>query len=100
VKAILAVSVIVAFLRVGDVAAAGDPDAGKTKAAVCIGCHGIDGIGTSPLWPNLKGQKRAYLVKQLKAFRGGSRTDSTMSTMAQPLSDEDIDNLAAYYSGL
>lgn len=79
---------------------AGDAVAGKAKAAVCVGCHGIDGIGTSPLWPNLKGQKLAYLVKQLKAFRDDTRTDSTMGPMAKGLSDEDIENLATYYSGL
>lgn len=79
---------------------AGDAVAGKERAAVCVGCHGSDGIGTSPLWPNLRGQKLAYLVKQLKAFRDGSRVDSTMGPMAKGLSDQDIEDLATYYSGL
>ena len=80
--------------------AAGDAAAGKAKAATCAGCHGANGISSNPLWPNLAGQKDAYLVKQMKAFRDGSRNDPMMSPMAKPLSDADIDNLAAYFSSL
>ena len=80
--------------------AAGDAAAGKAKAATCAGCHGAAGISANPLWPNLAGQKDAYLVKQMKAFRDGTRSDPMMSPMAKPLSDADIDNLAAFYSSL
>ena len=80
--------------------AAGDAAAGKAKSAVCAGCHGANGISANPLWPNLAGQKDAYLVKQLKAFRDGTRSDPMMSPMAKPLSDADIENLAAYFSSL
>jgi len=80
--------------------AAGDAAAGKAKAAVCAGCHGAKGISATPMFPNLAGQKAAYLKKQMKAFRDGTRKDPTMSGMAKPLSDADIDNLAAYFSGL
>jgi len=80
--------------------AAGDAAAGKAKSAVCAGCHGANGVSANPLWPNLAGQKDAYLVKQIKAFRDGTRSDPMMSPMAKPLSDADIDNLAAYYSSL
>jgi cytochrome c553 len=79
---------------------AGDVEAGKVRSASCSGCHGIKGISSNPLWPNLAGQKDAYLVKQLKAFRDGTRADPVMAPMAKPLSDADIDNLAAYYSSL
>lgn len=79
---------------------AADADAGKAKSATCASCHGADGLSTNDLWPNLKGQKNGYLVKQMKAFRDGQRTDPMMSPMAKGLTDEDIDNLAAYYSGL
>ncbi len=78
--------------------AGGDAAAGKAKAASCAGCHGANGVSNNPLWPNLAGQKDAYLVKQMKAFKDGSRKDPMMSPMAKPLSDADIDNLAAYYS--
>jgi len=81
-------------------AAAADAEAGKAKSATCAACHGGDGTSSNDLWPNLKGQKNGYLVKQIKAFRDGGRTDPMMSSMAKGLSDEDIDNLAAYYSGL
>lgn len=80
--------------------AGGDAAAGKAKSATCAGCHGAAGISANPLWPNLAGQKDAYMVKQMKAFRDGTRSDPMMSPMAKPLSDADIDNLAAYFSSL
>ena len=82
------------------VAVAGDAAAGKAKAASCAGCHGANGVSAVPTYPNLAGQKEAYLVKQLKAFKDGSRKDPTMNAMAKPLSDADMANLAAYFSGL
>ena len=79
-------------------ALAGDVAAGKAKAAMCASCHGPTGISMSPLWPNLAGQKEQYLIKQIKAFRDGTRNDPMMAPMVAALSDADIDNLAAYYS--
>lgn len=79
---------------------AGDAEAGKAKAASCAGCHGAAGISSNPMWPNLAGQQAGYLAKQMKAFRDGTRNDPMMSPMAKPLTDADIDNIAAYYSGL
>ncbi len=79
---------------------AADAAAGKAKSAVCAACHGADGHSLSPLWPNLAGQKEAYLAKQIKAFRDGIRKDPTMSPMAAGLTDADVDNLAAYFSSL
>jgi cytochrome c553 len=80
--------------------AAGDAAAGKSKAAACAACHGAGGISANAIWPNLAGQKDAYLIKQMKAFRDGGRKDPMMSPMAAALTDEDIVNLAAYYSSL
>ena len=77
---------------------AGDAAAGKAKSAMCASCHGADGIGLTPLYPNLAGQKEAYLVKQMTAFRDGTRKDPLMAPMAMGLTDEDIANLAAYYA--
>ena len=96
-KLISAVVVSVAVL-VSGAAVAGDAAAGKAKSATCAGCHGAEGVSSNPLWPNLAGQKEAYLVKQIKAFRDGTRTDPMMSPMAKPLTDDDIANLAAYFS--
>ena len=80
--------------------AGGDAAAGKAKAASCNACHGANGISAIPTYPNLAGQKEAYLVKQMKAFKDKSRKDPTMNAMAAPLSDTDMANLAAHYAGL
>ncbi len=78
---------------------AGDPEAGKAKSVVCAACHGIDGNSSvNPLWPKLAGQHAAYLSKQMRAFRSGERKDPVMSPMAAPLSDQDIDDLSAFYA--
>lgn len=99
-KHVLAVVIATGMISMGSAAIAGDAAAGKAKAMTCAGCHGAEGVSANPLWPNLAGQKDAYLVKQIKAFRDGTRSDPMMSPMAKPLSDEDIDNLAAYFSSL
>ncbi|UTW45502.1 cytochrome c [bacterium SCSIO 12696] len=81
-------------------ALAGDAAAGKAKAATCIACHGPAGISNNNLWPNLAGQKKGYLIKQLKDFRAGKRNDPLMKPMVQNLTDADIENLAEYFSSL
>ena len=60
----------------------------------------MDGRGTSPLFPNLNGQKAEYLARQLKAFRDGTRQDPTMAPMVAALTDADIADLAAFYADL
>jgi len=92
-------SALFLLLTAGNLQAA-DPEAGKAAANTCAGCHGAEGISTSPQWPNLAGQKEQYLAKQLMDFKSGKRNDPVMSAMAAPLSDEDIKNIAAYYSSL
>jgi cytochrome c553 len=79
---------------------AGDPALGKKAAARCVGCHGVSGISSAPNFPNLAGQKEAYLIKVIKDYRSGERNDRTMAAMVSPLSEEDIEHLAAYYSSL
>jgi cytochrome c553 len=79
---------------------AGDIEAGKAKSTLCAACHGPAGISVSPLWPNLAGQKEAYLVKQIKAFKSGERKDPSMAPMVAALTDADIENIAAYYASL
>ena len=79
---------------------AGDAAAGKGKSVMCAACHGAAGVSAVPTYPNLAGQKEAYLTKQLKDFKSGKRNDPTMKGMAAGLSDADIANLAAYYSSL
>ena len=79
---------------------AGDAAAGKAKAAMCAACHGAAGISSIPMYPNLAGQKAAYTVKQLKAFKSGTRKDPVMAPMAMALTDADMENIAAYYASL
>lgn len=79
---------------------AGDIAKGKEKSAVCVGCHGANGIGPSQEFPNLAGQKEAYVLKQLKAFKSGARKDPTMTAMVAALENKDMEDLAAYFSSL
>ena len=79
---------------------AGDAAAGKGKSMMCAACHGAAGISAVPTYPNLAGQKVAYLVKQLKDFKSGTRNDPTMKGMVASLSDADMADLAAYYASL
>jgi len=99
-KQILALMAAAALTVSANAIAAGDAAKGKAKAATCNACHGTDGIGKMPTYPNLKGQKPAYLVKQMKAFKDGARKDATMNAMAKMLSDSDMENIAAHYSGM
>ena len=80
--------------------AAGDAAAAAAVVGRCVACHGADGIGKAPQYPNLAGQKAPYLERSLKAYRSGERKDPNMSAMARDLSDADIANLAAYFSSL
>ncbi|HEX7339788.1 MAG TPA: c-type cytochrome [Rhodanobacteraceae bacterium] len=76
----------------------GDPAAGKTKAAVCGACHGIDGNSASPTFPKLAGQNEHYIVEQLENFKSGRRKNPIMAGMAAPLSETDMHDIAAYFS--
>lgn len=99
----LSVLGLLSLSAVTTAAAAGDAEAGKAKSAVCASCHGADGIALMPTYPNLAGQNEAYLVSALKAYRSKERRGGNaalMHAMAANLSDEDINNLAAYYASL
>jgi cytochrome c553 len=69
-----------------------------TAAQTCIACHGNDGIGILPEYPNLAGQHADYIAVSLKAYRSGQRKNAVMGGMATALTDQDIDALARYYS--
>lgn len=89
----------VALMISGQVIAA-DIEAGKSKATeVCASCHGVDGnTSTAPTFPKIGGQHRSYLEKALKDYKSGERKNPIMAGMAAALSDEDIENLAFYFS--
>ncbi len=75
--------------------------AGRLKAqAACVMCHGQNGIAPMPSAPNLAGQQELYLVEQLKHYRSGKRQHEVMSVIAKPLSDGDIEALAAWYASM
>lgn len=78
--------------------AAGDAEAGKNKSAVCGACHGADGNSAIPNFPKLAGQGTAYTVKQLKDIKSGARSVPEMAGIVPGLSDQDMEDLAAYFA--
>lgn len=79
----------------------GDPEAGKAKSGTCAACHGANGKSAIPGYPHLAGQEYNYLVAQLKAFKSGERKGASaaiMAPMATGLSEQDMKDLAAFYS--
>src|SRR5262245_37636411 len=87
-----------AFAASAPALADGSKEAGQAKSVPCVACHSIDGNSVNPEWPSIAGQHESYLVRQLKAFRDGTRQNPLMSPMAAGLSDEDIADLAAWFS--
>ena len=94
---LLAAALVFGF---GTASAKGTAAAGKTKAAACEACHGTDGDGIAPNYPALAGQYQDYIAQVLHEYKDGQRTNAIMNGMASPLSDQDIDDLAAYFSSL
>jgi cytochrome c553 len=78
--------------------AAGAISSGKQKSAVCAACHGMDGNSSNPEWPKLAGQNEKYLIKQLNDFKNQIRVSPLMSGPVANLSEQDISDLAAYFS--
>ena len=97
-RRLTAIIIVASFGVAGVAQAAGNAAAGKDKSAVCAGCHGDKGQGMGPN-PALAGKPEADLVKALKDFKSG-RVNSVMHGLAASLSDQDIENLAAYYASL
>ena len=83
-------------------APAGNAEAAKSKISMCIGCHGIPGYKT--VYPHvyqvpmITGQQPVYIVNALQAYKSGARSHPSMRGIAQSLSDQDMADLAAYYS--
>lgn len=91
------IGVILTFLFAASVNA-GDATKGKAKTGVCAGCHNADGNSPLAINPKIAGQGAKYLAKQLHDFKSGARENATMKPMADMLSDEDIQNVAAFYA--
>lgn len=81
--------------------AKGDATAGKDKSGVCVACHNVDGNSTAPAWPKIAGQHESYLIKQIQEIRKGDkgkRPNPAMYPFVEKLTDQDIEDLAAYYT--
>jgi cytochrome c553 len=90
--ALVALSIPVATAR-------GNAEAGAAQAnALCIACHGVNGNSVVAEWPSLAGQNVAYTAEQLRLFRAGHRNNMVMYPLALGLTDEAIDDVAAYYA--
>lgn len=85
-------------LTSGPALAGGDPATGKDKSQSCAACHGENGNSADPAFPKLAGQYTSYLEKALGDYRSGARQNPIMKGFAEPLSDQDIADLAAYFA--
>jgi cytochrome c553 len=103
-RMIIAAGLGVLLGLLGTAQASGNPEAGKTKSAICQSCHGPDGHGAvpgmQPVPPRLAGQYEDYLAKVLRDYKTGKRENPVMRGMVAGLSDQDMLDLAAYYSCL
>ncbi|MBT5231905.1 MAG: beta-propeller fold lactonase family protein [Methylococcales bacterium] len=97
---ILGLSLILSTSAIANSVNDTDIQAGKRKAGLCAGCHGLDGISLSDEYPNLAGQKKRYLITQLNQFKSQYRKSPTMNIIALDLTDDSIELLATYYSNI
>ena len=94
-----AIVIIATVCAVSSVHAAGDVQAGKAKVAACAACHGANGQGVAPN-PALAGKKEDQLIQAMKDYKSGKRDNAVMKGMVSAFSDQDIENVAAYYASL
>jgi len=98
---LFAAALILGSLTSAPTLAAGNADAGKTKAYTCLGCHNVPGyFNVYPSYhvPKLWGQHQDYIVAALKAYKNGQRPHPTMTSQAADLSDQDMADIAAYFA--
>lgn len=92
------VSLLLALGLVGAVQAGGDPAAGQAKTIVCGACHGADGNSALANFPKLAGQGERYLLKQMQDIKSGARPVVEMTGLLEPLGEQDMADIAAYYA--
>ncbi|MFM1547228.1 MAG: c-type cytochrome [Candidatus Pseudothioglobus sp.] len=97
-KTIIILATVLLASFSSSIIAAGDAEAGQTKSATCMGCHGLAGNSEIASFPKLAGQGEAYLLKQLQNFKSGERNNAIMAGVASLLSEQDMMDIAAYYS--
>lgn len=92
---------VAGYLAGKPLAASGKPAGAVPQAAqLCVSCHGQDGIAIAPIYPSLAGQHEDYLVRALNEYKHGGRKNPVMKGFAANLKDEDIAQIAAYFSRL
>ena len=89
---------VIALVSLTSIVHAGNPDEGKKKIAACVACHGEYGNSMVGSFPNLGGQGKAYLLKQLKDIQRGAREIPTMLGLLDGMSEDDLADIAACYS--
>ncbi len=94
---ITSITLIIISLFVTNVQGEGSIEKGREKARACQVCHGQGGKSNNPTYPRLAGQHAKYIVKQLKAFKSGTRKDPIMNGMASTLSFDDMEDVAAFF---
>lgn len=97
-KTISLVALAVALAASAPALAGGNAEAGKTKSATCAGCHGPDGNSPTSMFPKLAGQHEDYMYHSLKGYKDGKRKNPIMAGQVANLSDQDMKDLAAYFS--
>ena len=99
-RLVIAVAVVLTgILFAADAAAEGDPERGRYAVQTCLGCHAVSGYSNvypSYKVPKLGGQHADYIVSSLKAYRSGKREHPTMQAQARALTDQEIQDIAAY----
>jgi cytochrome c553 len=98
-RTLLTAAVIAASFAIVPAQAAGNAEAGKAKSASCVGCHGANGQGVAPN-PAIAGKPEAELAQALKDYKSGARPNPVKRGLTAALSDQDMEDLAAYYSSL
>lgn len=88
----------VAFCLSSVAFAGGDAEKGKELSVTCAACHGADGNSTIPTNPKLAGQYQSYLIRALSDYKSGARSNAIMGGFAAALSEQDMRDLAAYFS--
>jgi cytochrome c553 len=96
----VALAAVIVAATASSPAMAADAKAGRVKAGPCVACHGDNGLSVQPNAPHLAGQPAMYIADQLRQFRTGKRPSEVMAVIAKPLSDADIDDMAAWYASI
>jgi len=95
---LLTSSMFAVALANGEPLIEGSAEAGQARSVTCAACHGPDGNSVNAAWPSIAGQNAPYILKQLEAYKSGSRADPLMTGQAMPLSEQEMQDLAVYYA--